>query len=458
MHRGGPSDVMNPTVVGALTALVALIAVFISYNANNGLPFVPTYDIAIEVPDGQELSPNSQVRIGGYRVGFVKVLEAVREPDGTVKARASVKLDTTVQPLRDDSRTRVRPQSLLGLKYIEVLPGRNGKPVPPGGTIGTERSLPNVDIEEVFGAFDPRTRKNLERLITGFGSGLAGRGQDLNEFAAAAPGLFRDLNPVLADLADPATRTGDSIRAFSRLAADLAPVAPALSKILADGATTFRALEDAGPELERILQLSPGTVQTASSALDVLGPVLHDARRLTDKFAPAAALLPESGRQARSILRTATPILRRFPRLGTDLEKALTELRRLSAEHPTVPTLRALADGLPLVSSVVEYLAPLQLNCNYTGMTLRNVASAGSEGNAAGTWLRFMPVFPLDEAFQRSTPAPDLHFNPYPNFGAPGQENECEGGREGYVPGQTIGNVPGNQGTGRPDTSGEEGL
>ena len=37
-ERGG---VANPVLIGAVTVLVAIVAVFLAYNANNGLPFVP---------------------------------------------------------------------------------------------------------------------------------------------------------------------------------------------------------------------------------------------------------------------------------------------------------------------------------------------------------------------------------------------------------------------------------
>jgi hypothetical protein len=33
----------NPVLIGAATTLVVIVAVFLAYNANNGLPFVPTY-------------------------------------------------------------------------------------------------------------------------------------------------------------------------------------------------------------------------------------------------------------------------------------------------------------------------------------------------------------------------------------------------------------------------------
>ena len=43
----------NPVLVGAVTVLVILVAVFLAYNANNGLPFVSTYDLKAKVPNAQ---------------------------------------------------------------------------------------------------------------------------------------------------------------------------------------------------------------------------------------------------------------------------------------------------------------------------------------------------------------------------------------------------------------------
>ena len=44
MRRGAVPDVVaNPILVGAATLLVAVVGVFLAYNANSGLPFVPRY-------------------------------------------------------------------------------------------------------------------------------------------------------------------------------------------------------------------------------------------------------------------------------------------------------------------------------------------------------------------------------------------------------------------------------
>ena len=54
-RRGTASLVASPVLVGAVTVLISIIAVFIAYNANAGLPFVPTYDLHAEIPSGAKL-------------------------------------------------------------------------------------------------------------------------------------------------------------------------------------------------------------------------------------------------------------------------------------------------------------------------------------------------------------------------------------------------------------------
>ena len=56
MRRGGLYSIgSSPVIVGALTVLITIIAVFLAYNATNGLPFVPTYRLSVLVPDAAGL-------------------------------------------------------------------------------------------------------------------------------------------------------------------------------------------------------------------------------------------------------------------------------------------------------------------------------------------------------------------------------------------------------------------
>ena len=113
----------SPVLVGAVTVLVTIVAVFLSYTANSGLPFVPTYDLKANLPNAAQLVKGFEVRIGGARVGFISKIEPKKRADGTAYAQVTMKLDKEIEPVPADSTLLVRPRSSLGLKYIELTPG-----------------------------------------------------------------------------------------------------------------------------------------------------------------------------------------------------------------------------------------------------------------------------------------------------------------------------------------------
>src|SRR5215467_13442222 len=127
-NRSGIQGVASsPVIVGAVTVLVIIVAVFLAYNANNGLPFVPTYGVWLELPNASNLVTGNEVRIGGDRVGIIDKIQPQSHRDGSVTARLHVKLETKVKPLPADSTIIVRPRSPLGLKYIEVTRGSSSR-------------------------------------------------------------------------------------------------------------------------------------------------------------------------------------------------------------------------------------------------------------------------------------------------------------------------------------------
>ena len=115
-----------------------------------------------------------------------------------------------------------------------------------------------------------------------------------------------------------------------------------------------------------------------------------------------------------------------------------------------------LTETMELLDPTLRFVAPAQTTCNYLALFVRNIASLLSEGDANGTWQRFIivatPQGPNNEGGPSSAPANGptvdnhLHANNYPNTAAPGQPKECEAGNEPYRAGRTvIGNVPGTQ-------------
>ena len=98
-RRGSASIVANPVLVGAVTTLVVVVAVFLSYNATNGLPFVPTRSVYVELKNGGELVRGNEVREGGFRVGVVTELKPAMQDNGQLGAKLNLKLDRNVGAL-----------------------------------------------------------------------------------------------------------------------------------------------------------------------------------------------------------------------------------------------------------------------------------------------------------------------------------------------------------------------
>src|SRR3954465_2711515 len=113
MRRGPASNAANPGLLGAGATLGVLVAVFLAYNANSGLPFVPTYKLRLDVPSGANLVAGNEVRIGGARVGSIPAIGVHTLEDGRVNAVLTLKLGKSVSPLPKDSTFMVRPKSLL---------------------------------------------------------------------------------------------------------------------------------------------------------------------------------------------------------------------------------------------------------------------------------------------------------------------------------------------------------
>ena len=207
-RRGTASIGASPVLIGAATVLVALVAVFIAYNANAGLPFVPTYDLNAELPSGGKLVKGNEVRVGGFRVGVVKdVRPKVTEVNGERRsvAVAELNLDKKIEPLAKDTQFRVRPRSALGLKYIELQPGTSKSTWQSGDTVPVEQSSEPLEFEDLFSTFDRDTRPNIQRATDGFGNAFAGRGQAINRSIEALNPFFKALTPVMRNLSDPRT-------------------------------------------------------------------------------------------------------------------------------------------------------------------------------------------------------------------------------------------------------------
>jgi phospholipid/cholesterol/gamma-HCH transport system substrate-binding protein len=455
--RRGAGIAGNPVLIGAATILVVLVAVFLAYNANSGLPFVPTYELKAEVPSAANLVVGNDVSIGGSRVGSVSAIEPKTLDDGTTIAVLTLTLAKDVAPLPRDSTLVVRPRSALGLKYVEITRGTDARGYADGSTIPIAAATPTpVEFDEVLSMFDDKTRAAAAANTTGFGNAFAGRGESLNTAIGAFRPLLRDIVPVARNLSSPDTHLRRFIRALGRTAAIVAPASEDQAQLFVNLDITFRALREVSPFIRESIVEGVPALDAGIRGFPIQRPFLRNSTALFHELRPGAAALRTFAATIADAEAEGAKVLPRTPPLNRRLASLLKELQRF-AEDPMVPRgLRATTTALNTLQPTLAFLTPAQTRCNYITLFFRNVASHLSEGDRNGTWQRFIiiptPQGPNNEGNPSSGPAdgPDqanhLHANPYPNTASPGQPRECEAGNEPYQVGKTvIGNVPGTQ-------------
>jgi ABC-type transporter Mla subunit MlaD len=469
-RRGATAIASNPVLVGVATTLVIVVAVFLAYNANAGLPWVPTYRLSADVPVATSLVKGNEIRIGGFRAGVVDKITPKQTSNGATYAKLDLKLETRLRPLPVDSTLIIRPRSALGLKYIEVTRGTSSQGFKDGQTIPLSHATPKpVEFDDFFNMFDQRTRVGEQQNLRGFGDAFAGRGQDINTALQAFVPLVGLATPVLSNIASPETNFRRFFASQSRAAQIVAPVAAIQGELWANLDLTIAAFADVSrPFLQETISKGPHGQQVAIETFPKIRPFFREAGKFFANLQPGAAALHDSAPTLAHAFETGTDTLRASPAFNRRLETFLGDLQDF-AQNPLVPIgFRDLMDTVQALDPTLSFLTPTQTVCNYVSLFFRNAASLLSDGDQNGTWLRFMvittPVSPSGGPAPNGEGSPSgapangggraidgvdpnfLHVNPYPNTAAPGQPRECEAGNDGgnrYVQGkQVIGHVP----------------
>lgn len=274
-------------VVGVLVAAVLAL----SAGGEGG-----SYTVRAIFDDAGNIISGEDVKIDGVKVGTVGSVTA------TPQAKAAVVLDITKAGFKDfraDASCTVRPQALIGEKYVDCLPTQprvEGTPLPPAlrkipsGREGAgQRLLPvqnthsPVDIDLLGDISRLPERERLTIILNELGAGLAGRGSDLHEVIRRANPALQEFDRVLGILAGEnrvlAKLASDSDRALAPLAAVRGKIADffAQSNVVAQATAAQRGalarnLKDLPPFLE---QLGPAMERVGRFA-DQTRPVFED--------------------------------------------------------------------------------------------------------------------------------------------------------------------------------------
>ena len=445
----------NPAAVGAVTVIVVIVAVLLAYNANRGLPFVPTFELKVDTPDAARLVVGNEVREGGFRIGQVASIEPLAAREGARPgAQLTLMLDSSAAPVPEDSTIRIRPRSALGLKYVELVRGRSTAALAEGAVLVSGANAVGPELDDFFEIFDERTRQHVEANLDFLGTGLAGRGGALNRTLDAAPDLLGDLPPVMRTLANPDTGLVRLLDEAAGLTRVLAPLSDTLARGFGGMADTFEALSSDPQALRDAIARSPATLDEGIRSLPATRPLLTRLAGISDEVRATAGEVRAGVPAINRALAAGTPVLERLPAFTDDLRGTLRALRTLAASPTTDITIGGLTDTMRTLNPTLRYVGPHVTVCNYFTYWWTFLADHLAEEDATGTVQRIqVKMAPIEQensmtSFGKPRPAnggeidPVQHalFGDAANLHDPGPGRavdeagnaDCESGQRGY--------------------------
>jgi phospholipid/cholesterol/gamma-HCH transport system substrate-binding protein len=437
-RRGSPVQAIasSPTMVGAITTLIVVVAVFLAYNANSGLPFVPVYRVSVMVPNAARVTHDNEIRIGGTRVGVIESVEPVRTTHsgelisntseaeahpGTccVAAMMNLKIDKAESPIPEDSIFRVRYKSTFGLKYLEIVRG-TGPSAPEGfvfnglddtGECPLPTDLatfsktqpktskdgcfqPQTEFDAIANTFNHKTRNAARAGLIGFGNAFAARGASVNEAIDRLGPLFRNANPVAKTLAAPSTKLERFITSLARTAHIVAPVAAQQSDFFTQAAIAFDAID---PQALRatIIEARP-LLEEGPAELARQRPFLADVAELARRLRPGVGQLRLALPDLNSAVVTGAPVLARSVGTSHDLRTVFSQLLRTIQQPATKISLQRLRETFDQAKPLAAWVVPAQTVCNYWNYDFTELANALSDRDRVGFTFRQSQVnFPI---------------------------------------------------------------
>ena len=389
--RAAASVVGSPVLLGAITLLVVIVAVFLAYNANQGLPFVPTYNVRVEAPSAANLVEGNEVRVAGFRVGAVTAIRT-QNKEGQAIALLDLKLDKTVEPLPIDTQIVVRPRSVLGLKFLDLKPGTSSQKLDPGATLPVQNSDTVVEFDDLLNTFDAQARTDSQTSLAGFGDAFAGRGQSINIALQELPDLFKYLTPVMDTLNDPDTRLDRFFKNLGAAAAEAAPVAKIQAKLFTEMADTFEAFSASPPALQETISRQPPLYEAGLEKFPFQQAFLANFADLSNELRPGAQELDRRLPTINAAIIEGTRTNRILPIYNRELQGVFKSIDYLASDPNTLLALKDLTVTTNVLEPLLEYIAPYGSVCNqptyfFSGLS-DHISETGSDGTAQRVLLK----------------------------------------------------------------------
>ena len=326
-------------------AVVVVVLLAIAAGGSNG-----GYTVRAIFDDAGFLISGENVKIDGVKVGTVSSVTPTPQGKAAVVFGIS---NPGFQDFRSDASCTIRPQALIGEKYVDCLPTQprvEGTPLPPplnkvpkgqegegDYLLSVQNTSSPVDVDLLGDIQRLPERQRFTLILNELGAGLAGRGSDLSEVIKRANPALRELDRVLAILAGEnhvlaklAVDSDKALAPFVKVRERVADFIVQANKVSQAGAATRGSLaqnlkdfppflKQLAPAMERIQKFAEQTTPTftnleaAAPAIDRIFTSLPGFSRSSEKFFESTGATAKLTGPA---LNATKPLLKHLQTLG----------------------------------------------------------------------------------------------------------------------------------------------
>jgi phospholipid/cholesterol/gamma-HCH transport system substrate-binding protein len=287
--------------IACVLVAAAALMVFATGASDDG----GTYRVRAIFMSAFSVIPGEDVKIAGVKVGKIESLDVT--PDH--KAAVVLRIDRPgFDDFRTDAECTIRPQSLIGEKFVECTPTQprpeNAQPAPKlrkierGAGKGqyllpVDRTSKPVDLDLLNNTLRLPYRERLAIILNELGTGLAGRGGDLRLAITNANPALKETDKVLAILAVQNRELADLARDSDTILAPLARDRAKVADFVTQANVTAQATAERSDPLEQNIAKLPAFLRELKPTMERLGG-------LSDQMTP---VLTDLGKQAPAINR-----------------------------------------------------------------------------------------------------------------------------------------------------------
>jgi virulence factor Mce-like protein len=305
--------------------------------------------------EATQLAKEADVRISGVSVGKVK---SITPDKSNGRADTVIELDPRYAPITKDARAILRQKTLLGETYVELTPGsKKAGSVPENGSLGRAQVSPTVELDEIFRAFDPKTRAAFQNWMQQLAIGTKGRGADINAALGALGPLAENGDQLLEVLNSQSSAVRRLVRNTGDVSLALSERDHQLRSLVTNSNTVFKTTALRNEELTAAFKALPTFEKEGKATVDRLttfsksaNPLITQLRPAAKEFSPTFVDLQRLSPDLKALFRDLDPLIVKSKKGLPATTKFLDELHPLLREFD--PDLRQLN---PLLSFVGRY-------------------------------------------------------------------------------------------------------